>query len=111
MPTPEKKRYSGKYDTKLKVIIAREYLTTDQGYKSLSVKYHIPPSSISDIVAWYKQRYPAGVEDEPVTASTELIKLSESDLKITALELLIENASKELGVDIIKKFGTKQLKK
>ena len=37
--------------------------------------------------------------------------LKEANLKVTALEMLIENASKELGVDLIKKFGTKQPKK
>jgi len=34
--------------------------------------------------------------------------LGEDSLQVIALQMLIENASKELGVDIVKKFGTKQ---
>jgi hypothetical protein len=34
--------------------------------------------------------------------------LKEAHLKIAALEMLIENAGKELGVDLVKKPGTKQ---
>lgn len=111
MEIPQKKRYSGKYDSKLKIIIAREYLSTDQGYKSLSAKYNIPPTSIADIVSWYKKRYPTGEKDESVIQATESTIPSEADLKITALEMLIENAGKELGVDLVKKFGTKQFRK
>ena len=37
--------------------------------------------------------------------------LKEANLKIAALEMLIENAGKELGVDLVKKLGTKQLGK
>ena len=36
---------------------------------------------------------------------------TDGNLKIIALQMLIENASKELGVDIVKKFGTKQPKR
>lgn len=113
MKAPEKKRYSGKYDSKLKVVIAREYFTTDQGYTALSKKYNIPPTTIFDFVSWYKKKYPFGsgeLPDEPVQAEKS-IGLTENDLKIIALELLIENAGKELGIDLVKKFGTKQPKK
>lgn len=113
MKIPEKKRYSGKYDPKLKIAIAHEYLTTDQGYTTLSRKYNIPKTSILDFVTWYKKKYPTGVEDIPDdTALPENNNgATECDLKIIALELLIENASKELGIDLVKKFGTKQPKK
>lgn len=113
MQIPEKRKYGGKYDPKLKIAIAREYLTTDQGYSSLSKKYDIPKTSILDFVRWYKKKYPAGVEDI-AEASIQTVSNnvpSESDLKIMALEMLIENASKELGIDLVKKFGTKQPKK
>ena len=35
-------------------------------------------------------------------------KLKAANLKITALEIMIEKANKELDIDIVKKSGTKQ---
>lgn len=109
MQTPEKKRNRGKYDPQLKLTIAREYLTTDLGYGSLSKKYGIPGTSIYDFVQWYKQKYPENIVEQAVTTSNQQPDIK--DVKITALQLLIENASKELGIDLVKKFGTKQSKK
>lgn len=109
MQTPEKKRNRGKYDPQLKLTIAREYLTTELGYKSLSKKYNIPPTSISDFVKWYNEKYTKGAIEEIPSQSND--QVDEKELKITALQMLIENASKELGIDLVKKFGTKQLKK
>jgi transposase-like protein len=114
MQTPQKKKYTGKYDAKLKIAIAREYLTSDLGYRSLSEKYNIPRTSIHDIVKWYKEKYPEGVEGDAENTSerrTGNKDMIEANLKITALEMLIENAGKELGIDLVKKFGTKQPKK
>lgn len=109
MQTPEKKKFRGKYDPQLKLTIAREYLTTELGYGSLSKKYNIPSSSIHDIVKWYKEKYGDGFVEPAVVESSNQPNIK--DLKITALQMLIENASKELGVDLIKKFGTKQSEK
>ncbi len=76
MQTPEKKRNRGKYDPQLKLTIAREYLTTDLGYGSLSKKYNIPNSSIYDIVKWYKKKYGDGFVEPAVVEST-----NQSDIK------------------------------
>lgn len=117
MQIPEKKRYSGKYDPNLKIAVAREYLSSDLGYSSLAVKYGIPRTSIHDFVKWYKEKYPNGTvapeigEQKSLTSAFTKDGLSQANLQITALQMLIENASKELGVDLVKKFGTKQLKK
>jgi hypothetical protein len=49
------------------------------------------------------------VEDVPDQMNHAVNReLTEANLKITALQMLIENASEELGVDLVKKFGTKQ---
>src|SRR5947208_17033144 len=116
MNIPEKKRYAGKYDPALKIAIAREYLSTDQGYDTLARKYNIAEGTLPSFIRWYQQRYPAGVAIEQQQGSaTAMISddqqhLQQAQLKIEALELLIENAGKELGVDLVKKFGTKQYK-
>jgi len=45
---------------------------------------------------------------EVVTDKQLSKQLQEANLKIAGLEMLIETAQKELGVDIVKKYGTKQ---
>lgn len=110
MNSPKKRKRTSKYDPKLRIAIAQEYLTTDLGYGSLAKKYGIAASTVKDFVTWYRQKYTEGMEVPPTEASQ--VSTSEgqtdSDLKVIALQLLIENASKELGVDLVKKFGTKQ---
>ena len=114
MKIPEKKRYAGKHDPALKIAIAREYLSTDQGYGTLAGKYNIAQGTLPSLIRWYQQRYPNGVADQQQPDATAAISqdkdLQQARLKIEALELLIENAGKELGVDLVKKFGTKQHK-
>jgi transposase-like protein len=113
MKIPEKKRYAGKYDPALKIAIAREYLTTDQGYDTLAKKYNIAEGTLPSFIRWYQQRYPDGITDQQQDATPIISRdkdLQQAHLKIEALELLIEHAGKELGVDLVKKFGTKQYK-
>ena len=113
MNSPKKRKRTSKYDAKLRIAIAQEYLTTDMGYGSLARKYGIAASTIKDFITWYKQKYTEGME-VPAAETSQVIssdQQKDSDLKVIALQLLIENASKELGVDLVKKFGTKQLKK
>lgn len=114
MDMPKKRKRKDKYDAQLKIAIAQEYLSTDQGIFSLSKKYNIPKSTVRDFVTWYKDKYPTGLRaplGEPAEVISNIDSRSDSDLKVIALQMLIENASKELGVDIVKKFGTKQPKK
>jgi hypothetical protein len=51
--------------------------------------------------------------EQPVVSSDPdkeqiLKQLKDANLKVTGLEMLIETAQKELGIDIVKKPGTKQ---
>jgi hypothetical protein len=113
MSIPKKNKYIGKYDSKLKIAIVQEYLNTTEGYGALSKKYNIPIGTIRHFIGWYKEKYPTGTPKGIAEASPPVggKQPSEKDLQIIALQMLIENASKELGVDIVKKFGTKQQKK
>jgi transposase-like protein len=105
------------YDPAFKIAIAREYLTTSLGFTKLAKKYNLPGEATArHFLRWYRTKYPDGVIEQTVGVHntelpTEDKALKEANLKITALEMLIENASKELGVDLVKKFGTKQSKK
>ena len=104
------------YPTELKIVIAREYLTSSLGYGKLALKYNLNNAdTVRSIVNWYRSTYhdvltePTVEDPVPAVAASVIDKqLKEANLKIMALELLIANASKELGIDIVKKLGTKQ---
>lgn len=110
------------YTESLKITVAREYLTGDQSRSQLAKKYGLGNRDVvKSMLSWYKRHY--GLDQLPTvkqesvgcsapvddSSSTEKDKqLQEALLKVEALELLIANAQKELGVDLIKKLGTKQ---
>jgi transposase-like protein len=117
MNTPNKQGRAPIYESSLKIAIAREYLTSNLGYGKLAQKYGLNGGSVvREFVKWYNKRYPQGHEQQlQQTLESKGIRdkqgdkaLQEANLKIEALETLIEIAQKELGVDIVKKFGTKQ---
>lgn len=118
MNIPKKQRRPDIYDPNLKIAVAREYLTSDLGYGRLASKYNISSvATVVHFVKWYRNKYPQGVIEHPVVADNsekitiDVNELKDANLKIAALEMLIQNAGKELGVDLVKKFGTKQPKK
>jgi len=106
------------YDNGFKIAIAREYLTGNSGYGALAKKYGLAGSdTVRHFVKWYKTHYAedlnnADKQEQPVPGSSNekqaSKQLKEANLKIAGLEMLIETAQKELGIDIIKKAGTKQ---
>lgn len=102
------------YEPALKIAIAQEYFTSDLGFTKLARKYGLPGEATArHFVRWYKKKYPDGIttgknitdnqSDKPIPT-----EIKEANLKVMALQMLIENASKELGIDLVKKFGTKQ---
>jgi transposase-like protein len=99
------------YDSVLKIAIAREYLQSKLGYGKLAHKHGLSMGTVRHFVRWYRARQEQlDISSRALeqTKPMEQKELQQANLKITALELLIENASKELGMDLIKKFGTKQ---
>ena len=99
------------YENSLKIAVAREYLTSDLGAGTLGAKYGLSADTVKWFVKWYKAKYPEGIvpEQTALPKQTQTDKaLKEANLKIAALEMLIENAGKELGIDLVKKLGTKQ---
>jgi hypothetical protein len=110
------------YAESLKITVAREYLTGDQSYGQLAKKHNLNKGDVvKGMVLWYKRHY--NVDQLPTVKQSSISpsvppedaadtdkdkQLKEALLKVEALELLIANAQKELGVDLIKKPGTKQ---
>ena len=100
------------YPSDLKIAIAREYLNSQLGYGALGIKHGFSKATIAHFVTWYRGHYPEVIPlneapDTPVDKTT-VKQLAAANLKIAALEMLIQNAGKELGIDIVKKLGTKQ---
>ena len=106
------------YENKFKIALAHEYLTTNLGYGAIAKKHGLPGGdTVRYFVNWYKKNYKdaansAVVPEQPVpneAYNQELEKqLKEANLRVAGLEMLIETAQKELGIDIVKKPGTKQ---
>ena len=117
MSSNSKAGRTSKYAAAFKITVAREYLTSSLGYGEIAKKYGIARPTIVFFVKWYRKKYPDGVIIEKAEGTSEqrpmpLAKeLKQANLKISGLEMLIEIAEKELGIDIIKKFGAKQSKK
>jgi transposase-like protein len=106
------------YENALKVAVAREYLTSNYSYSFLAKKYDLPGAKTVDgFVRWYRKIYSV-TPGEPVKDTGPVAdnsnekqiskQLKQANLKIAGLEMLIETAHKELGIDIVKKPGTKQ---
>jgi hypothetical protein len=117
MSIPKKQGKPLIYDPAFKIAVAREYLTSSLGRGKLAEKYKLPGgNTVRFFVRWYKEKYPNGIIEQQDSDTREQTVIQDKDLKdanlkIVALEMLIEEASKELGVDLVKKFGTKQSKK
>lgn len=102
------------YEESFKTAVAKEYIEGSLSFNQLARKYNLPSGDTARyFVRWYKQwlEQQAFRSLEPVTdgKSTEVEQqLQQANLRITALEMLIQNAEKEFGIDIAKKSGTKQ---
>ena len=114
MSTVKKQGRDFLYAPSLRIAIAREYLTGDLGYGKLAKKHSLKLTTVKSFVKWYKdhcsevQHEPCIEEENPLPTKPEQKQLTEAHLKIAALEIMIQVASEELGVNIKKKFGTKQ---
>jgi transposase-like protein len=99
-----------------KIAVAREYLLGQLSYSQLAKKHQLTSGdTVRYFVSWYKQwiaRQEQEAAIEPGAAVDNALaltdQLKQANLRITALEMLIKNAEKELGVDLVKKSGTKQ---
>ena len=97
----------------LKIAVARDYLNGQLSYSQIARKYNLPKGDTARyFVKWYKE-WLEKQKDVPVIIEQQKDielsdKLKQANLRITALEMLIKNAEEELGIDLIKKFGSKQ---
>lgn len=126
---PRKNKPGGKtiYDEGLKIAVARAYITGNLSFSQIAEKFKITGGRevVGGFVKWYRKHYQdellppntsppnSSQKDNSSIEQQKRVKdlekeLAQANLKIAALEIMIEIAEKELGVDIKKKPGTKQ---
>lgn len=116
------------YEENLKITVARDYLTGDLSLTEIAQKYNLlNKGAANTMVVWYRRTYgdegQKGLSNRPmpkpdldtrsqtVNPGSDKAKdrqLEDALLKVEALELLLANAKKELGIDLLKKYGTKR---
>jgi transposase-like protein len=118
MEKPRKGKSQGRvplFEDSFKIAVAREYISGSFSASQVAKKYGLNADNIFYFAKWYKRHHP---DPSVVTLSPDKLmpsdtaglaeELAMARLKITALEMLIRNAEREMGTDIIKKPGTKQ---
>lgn len=119
------------YEEKDKIAIAREYLSGSLSYNEIAKKYSFErKATVRHFVRWYQKHYQGAdkhivkttkpvstkaaihaakplLAEKPPRQTEKDKQLKAAQLKIAALEMLIANAKKELGIDLVKKSGTK----
>lgn len=104
------------YEDSFKILVAREYLMGNLSYSQLARKHNLPnEDSPRYFVRWYHKwlenrdlNDSQGILVEGSNKSKDLEqRLFDANLKITALEMLIQEAEDKLGIDIGKKSGSK----
>jgi transposase-like protein len=114
------------YEESLKITVAREFLTGNLSLTELAQKYNLPNKGAANtMVVWYRRNYGEEGQKGLVSNAKPNIdtqsgqvnlgndkakdrQLEDALLKVEALELLLANAKKELGIDLLKKHGTKR---
>ncbi|MDB5020865.1 MAG: hypothetical protein JWQ28_1992 [Pedobacter sp.] len=106
------------YDQSFKIAVVREYLSGEYSLAQVGAKHNLSKDTVHHFMQWYKKHFPEPAfpngskelpsETKPQRTVAELEKeLAYANLKITAFEILISNAEREMGVDIRKKGGSK----
>lgn len=103
------------FEESFKIAVAREYISGSFSAAQVGQKHNLNADTVFHFTRWYKRHHPD--PDLPVPIGGKLMpsdtaglekELAMARLKITALEMLIRNAEREMGTDIIKKPGTKR---
>jgi transposase-like protein len=102
-------------DSKLAAHIINEHLTEGLSHRKLARKYGFSPIRIYRMLKKNQQEQPTAKplkeeyqEELPDDIAILKEELRKARLKIELQDLMIDIASKELGVDIRKKSGTRQ---
>lgn len=126
----KKVKFHNRYPNELKRKIAKEYLSGAASHAVLAEEHGLRDKGVvKEFVKWYRRKYELGGENEPPmpekkqpehNGDEQLLKeqikelqrqLALSELKVEALETMIDIAEEQLKLDIRKKSGAKQSKR
>lgn len=103
--------------------IIAEYLTGNISYRALGEKYGVPSRNICDWVMKYQGRLPSwsekekrrkekatGKKEKKLSNDVKVLQnaLLKSELRSELLEEMLKLSEEHTGIDLRKKFGTKQ---
>lgn len=92
--------------------IISEYLNSKATFLQLQQRHGVPARTIQSWVRVYRKHHPQAVHPSTTTASTRLNPLEQQlqqlTLKNQLLEQIICLAKEHTGIDIAKKYGTRQ---
>ena len=103
--------------------IVAEYLTGNISYRALGKKHGVPSRSICDWVMKYQGRLPSweekekrrkekasGKKEQKLSNDVKILQqaLRKSELKSALLEEMLRLSEEHTGIDLRKKFGTRQ---
>jgi transposase len=102
-------------DKKKQSQIMNDHQVNGLSYRTLGKKYGVPISTLHDMInkrqrKYIKQEQASAAVDETLPDDVKSLKeeLRKAKLKIELQDMMIDIASKELGVDIRKKSGTRR---
>ena len=103
--------------------IVAEFLTGNISYRALEKKHGVPSRSICDWVMKYQGRFPSwkekekrrkekatGKKEQELSNDVKVLQkaLRKSELKSELLEEMLRLSEEHTGIELRKKFGTKQ---
>src|ERR1700712_3481520 len=91
--------------------IISEYLTGDQSFEALGIKYGVKSRTIQSWVRSYRKQHGVKESVSPVVgedAKSLKKQLELSKLKNELLEEMLRLSEEQTGIDFRKKFGTRQ---
>lgn len=90
--------------------IISEYLSGDDTFKSLSLKYGVNKRTIQTWVRSFRVNNSSGAEITPDKDDVKKLKrqLEDAQLKNELLEEMLRLSTEQTGIDVRKKYGTKQ---
>jgi transposase-like protein len=89
--------------------IISEYLTGGETFAALSKKYGVNARTIQTWVRVYRKRQPEpGVIHEQADVKLLQKRLEQAELKNELLEEMLRLSEEQTGIDLRKKFGTRQ---
>lgn len=88
--------------------IISEYITGDKSFKQLAEEYYVPARTIQSWVRSFRKRTASAPQPEGLEIKALQKQLEQTQLKNELLEEMLRLSEKHTGLELRKKFGTRQ---